>query len=745
MTRPPSFEDIFAVMSAASVGDLATRVALPESPQLDDTATKFAIALNILLDDLALRAADGDRELAARERIADRLRILAEAAHEFSATADHLDRLLDVVARRLGAAVGDLCSVRLLAEDGAWLRSADGVYHRDAELLALARAGGIAGPERVGEGMSGRVAATGKALTVSMSSAAELAALAEPRYRPFLERLGVTTALAVPFVCRGQVIGVANLLRNSPGHPYDEDDLRFVQSIADHAALAIGNARYYAAERSARDAAETATRALREAQARFARLSESGVIGILVAEMGGRITEANDALLHLIGYSRDELLSGKVTWRDLTPPEWREVDARAIEQLSATGISGLLEKEYIRKDGRRVPILLGSALLGRDTTESISFVLDITERKEAQQRAHLAAIVDSSDDAIVSETLEGMITSWNNGAERLFGYSANEAIGKPISLLIPPTREGEEVTNLATAARGEVRRFDTVRRRKDGRPIDVSVTISPIRDASGQVTGISKVARDVTDRKRAEEALARAKDWAESANRELEAFSYSVAHDLRAPLRGMNGFAQLLLDEYSDKLDAEGQDWLRRILLSARKMADLIDGLLSLARLTRSDLKPTRVDLSALAREEAAQLAAAEPERAVDVRIQPQLHAQVDARLARALLHNLLGNAWKFTGRSKDARIEVGAMEQGASPVFFVRDNGAGFDMAFAGKLFAAFQRLHGGNEFPGTGIGLATAQRIVLRHGGRIWAEGVVDAGATFYFTLPAATDARG
>jgi light-regulated signal transduction histidine kinase (bacteriophytochrome) len=223
------------------------------------------------------------------------------------------------------------------------------------------------------------------------------------------------------------------------------------------------------------------------------------------------------------------------------------------------------------------------------------------------------------------------------------------------------------------------------------------------------------------------------------ANRELEAFSYSVAHDLRAPLRGMNGFAQVLLDSYKDKLDAEAQDYLKEILLNARKMADLIDGLLSLARLTRSELQLERVNLSTIALAAAARLRGSDPERVIEIDVQHDLHADVDALLARAVFDNLLGNAWKFTSKLPAARIEVGTLEKEGVSALFVRDNGAGFDMAFAAKLFAPFQRLHTADEFPGTGIGLATVQRIVQRHGGRIWAEGSVDGGATFYFTFPA------
>jgi light-regulated signal transduction histidine kinase (bacteriophytochrome) len=311
-------------------------------------------------------------------------------------------------------------------------------------------------------------------------------------------------------------------------------------------------------------------------------------------------------------------------------------------------------------------------------------------------------------------------------------------IGAPISILVPPGRIGEEPAILDRLKRGErVEPFETVRRRKDGQNIDVSVTISPIHDSRGQVIGASKVARDISDRKRAEEALARAKEATDAANRELEAFSYSVAHDLRAPLRGIDGFSQALLEDYSDKLDEEGQRHLRWVRDSAQRMAQLIEGLLSLARISRGDLRRERVDLSDLARVTAARLKASEPERNVEFLIAEGLTATGDSRLLGIVLENLLANAWKFTRKQARARVEIDCDERDGIPVFFVRDNGAGFDMAFASKLFGVFQRLHTSEEFEGTGIGLATVQRIIRRHHGRIWAEGSVGGGATFYFTV--------
>lgn len=242
---------------------------------------------------------------------------------------------------------------------------------------------------------------------------------------------------------------------------------------------------------------------------------------------------------------------------------------------------------------------------------------------------------------------------------------------------------------------------------------------------------------EISERTRVEEALRHANAATEVANRELEAFSYSVAHDLRAPLRSIDGFSQALLEDCVDRLDADGKRYLQNVRESSQQMGNLIDDLLNLSRVTRSELRREQLDLSGLAHAVLAKLRDAQPDRRVDISIQEGLAANADPRLLDIVLTNLLSNAWKFTRKRAPARIEFAAKADGQAPVYFIRDNGAGFDEAYAGKLFGVFQRLHTAHEFEGTGIGLATVQRIVRRHGGRIWAEGKVDVGATFYFTL--------
>jgi len=261
----------------------------------------------------------------------------------------------------------------------------------------------------------------------------------------------------------------------------------------------------------------------------------------------------------------------------------------------------------------------------------------------------------------------------------------------------------------------------------------------PIHDASGAPRWLLGISHDITEQKQYVASLRAAKDAAEAANRELEAFSYSVAHDLRTPLRSIDGFSQALLEDYADALGPSGKSHLDRVRAAAQRMAGMIDALLMLSRVTRSELKRAPVDLAELFRSALATHQRLDPERRVEIVVGDHLHAVGDVQQLAIALDNLCGNAWKFTSKQPDARIELGSRTEGGARVFYVRDNGVGFDMRFANKLFGAFQRLHTEAEFPGTGIGLATVQRIVQRHGGRVWADSAIGRGTTFSFTLGA------
>lgn len=366
-----------------------------------------------------------------------------------------------------------------------------------------------------------------------------------------------------------------------------------------------------------------------------------------------------------------------------------------------------------------------------------------------QDRAKLAAIVESSEDAIIGKDLNGRVTSWNAGAERLFGYQAQEMIGQSITRIIPMEHRAEELNILSRLRAGErINLIETERNDKTGRPITVSLTVSPVRDSSGSIIGAAKIARDITALKRAHEDLRvlnakleqRVRERTcelEAANKELEAFSYSVSHDLRAPLRSIDGFSRILLEDYAAKLDDEGHGHLNRVRAATQRMAQLIDDLLNLSRVTRAQIRIEKVDLGAVAGAVAEELRQREPGRTVEFSAPEGVITEGDPHLLRVALENLLGNAWKFTCKEPHPRIEFGSMRADGRTDYFVRDNGAGFDARYAAKLFSAFQRLHSNTDFPGTGIGLATVQRIIHRHGGRVWAEGEVNKGATFYFNL--------
>ena len=354
----------------------------------------------------------------------------------------------------------------------------------------------------------------------------------------------------------------------------------------------------------------------------------------------------------------------------------------------------------------------------------------------------------SPDAILITRVSDGLITDANDGFVRLSGYTREEAVGKTtiaLDLWADPRGRRRMISALRTD--GGVRDLEFEFRVKSGAELRCLVAGADI-DVDGQ-PHVLTVVRDVTARTQAEDEIRRLNaeleqrvaartSELEAANRELESFAYSVSHDLRAPLRALDGFSKILLDDYGARLDDEGRSYLHRIRAADQHMGALIDALLELSRLNRGELSRTRLDLSALARDVAAELVAAAPERAIELAITDGLEATADRRLVRSLLTNLMGNAWKFSARHEAARIEIGAVDSGGERAFYVRDDGAGFDMAYAGKLFGAFQRLHSAGEFEGLGIGLATVQRIVSRHGGRAWAEGKLEKGATFYFTLP-------
>ena len=349
-------------------------------------------------------------------------------------------------------------------------------------------------------------------------------------------------------------------------------------------------------------------------------------------------------------------------------------------------------------------------------------------------------------DFVIVSNRDGRIVYVNPAVERFFGYKPDELLGNSVDILVPPQLHKKHEAHRAdfyAAPRRRSMGFDLDLRalRADGTefPAAISLGFSPA-DHGNLVIAIVQDLSELRKRDKSIQALherAARNAKLKEVNRELEAFSFSVSHDLRSPLRVVDGFSQVLLEDYAPQLDAYGKNCLTRIRTAAQRMGDLIDDLLKLARITTYELNAVEVDLSAMTHEIIETLKLATPEREVEYIVADGMKATCDPGLLRIVMENLVNNAVKFTAGRKPARVEVGFHESDGIKVFHVCDNGAGFDMAYSDKLFGTFQRMHNAKEFPGTGIGLATVQRIVTRHGGKVWAEAEIDKGATFYFTL--------
>jgi PAS domain S-box-containing protein len=631
---------------------------------------------------------------------------------------------------------------------------------------------------------------------------------------------------------------------------------------------------------------------------------------VATTDVQGTITYVNEKFCAISKYSRQELIgkNHRILNSGYHPKEF-------FQQMYRTIANGEVWRGEIcnrAKDGSLywvdttvVPFLVSDG----KPRQYMALRTDITDRKRAEEnRERLAAIVESSDDAIISKDLKGIITAWNRGAEKTFGYSANEVLGKPLPALFPLDRIDEESAILTRIRAGEsVEHFETVRVRKDGRRLNVSVTISPIRDSSGEIVGVSKITRDITEQKLAEDRLARqaeellrqsqelqrskqaleterlmlqsvldsmeeglvaadeqgkfilwnpaakkilglgeadvnSSDWTrhyglysedmvtlfpadqiplvramrgesshtemfvrnpgategtwievgggplkdnngklrggvvafrditqrkqdereirklneeleervaqrtaqlETANQELESFTYSVSHDLRAPLRHIGGFSRILMEDFGGALPEEARTHLQRIESGVQRLGLLVDELLNLARVGRHEIQMQATLLNPLIEEVVSLLQPECQGRMVQWKIAELPPVQCDPVLIKQVFQNLLANALKFTRPRAIAEIEIGCRERNGQLVIQVRDNGVGFDMKYNTKLFGVFQRLHRAEDFEGTGIGLATVQRIVHKHKGRVWAESEVDKGANFYFTLETAKSA--
>jgi PAS domain S-box-containing protein len=494
---------------------------------------------------------------------------------------------------------------------------------------------------------------------------------------------------------------------------------------------------------------------LLDSQARSAAILDNAPDTIVTMDHDGLIVEFNPAAERLFGYSRADVL-GKNLSETIIPPELRDAHRLGLARYLATGDGPVLDQridiQAMRADQTQLPVEMTIICLPVSGPPLFTgFIRDMTERERSQAtQRHLAAIVECTDDAIIGKTVDGIVTSWNPGAERLYGYTADEIIGQPISVIYPVDRMDEFATLQAGLRRGErLAQSETVRSTRDGRRIEVSISVSPLVDASGRVVGGASIDRDISERKRAEAAiLALNADLEqrvverttelEAAVTDMEAFSYSVSHDLRAPLRAVTGFSRILLQEHASELTPEGQSHLQTICTSGQHMGQLIDDLLAFSRLGRQLLRKQRVLPDDIVRGALAELTAEQEGRTVELVIGELLPCEADPALLRQVFVNLLANALKFTRQRPVAHIEVGSAQTDDQVLYFVKDDGTGFNMKYADKLFGVFQRLHKAEDYEGTGVGLAIVQRIIHRHDGKVWGEAVPDEGATFFFTLP-------
>lgn len=468
-----------------------------------------------------------------------------------------------------------------------------------------------------------------------------------------------------------------------------------------------------------------------------------------------KFQQVSGGALRNLGYSMSEI--SRLTPMDLNPLNRGQFESMIAPLRRAEVEQLVFETTHRRRDGSVYPC---EARLQLSVSESppvfLAIVQDLSERHRAaeslrQSEKRFHATFEQAAVGIAHVALNGRYLEVNRRLCDILGYSSQTITTlRHVELTHVDDLELDS-EQIPALMRGEIQTFASEKRyrKADGDYVWVRVTVSLAFGDRGEPDYFIFVVEDISERKRFEKQVRLLNEQLEqrvlertgelsAVNRELEAFSYSVSHDLRAPLRSIDGFSQALVEDYGDKLDVAGKTLLERVRSASQRMAQLIDDLLNLSRITRAEMNRSDVDLSALVREEVAQARSRHPDLNAEFVIEPGIHVHGDRGLLRIAICNLLGNAIKFTGKVAHPRIEFGSTEVEGGRAMYIRDNGAGFDMAYASKLFGAFQRLHSATEFEGTGIGLVTVQRIIHRHGGRVWADGAIDQGATFYFKLP-------
>ncbi len=506
---------------------------------------------------------------------------------------------------------------------------------------------------------------------------------------------------------------------------------------------------------------KNAEEALRRSEARKAAVLETALDAIVSVDQQGKVIEWNPAAERIFGYSR-ELALGRDMSELIIPASNHELHRKGLARFLQTGRGRLLghriEVMAMRANGAEFPVELTiTKIPGDGPLVFTSFIRDITERRRTEEalrksEERFRLLVEGVEDyAIYMLDTHGRITTWNAGAERIEGYRAQEIIGRRFHRFYTPEDVERKKPDQALAVATAEGRFHDERWqvRKDGTHYWASFVITALRDDKGKLTGFSTIARDITKRKHTEDEIHRLNAELErrvqertselqAAYHEMEAFSYSISHDLRAPLIHIAGFAEMLKSDLGSRLDDKSRRHLETICESTENMGRMIADLLTFSRIGRAEMHKVRFNLGDTVKDVRRDLQAQTASRKITWIVPDLPEVYGDPFLLRQALFNLLSNAVKFTRQRPEARIEIAVETTEKEHIFAVRDNGAGFDMKYVAKLFGVFQRLHPVSEFEGTGIGLANVRRIIQRHGGRTWAEGSVDGGATFFFSLP-------
>jgi PAS domain S-box-containing protein len=477
---------------------------------------------------------------------------------------------------------------------------------------------------------------------------------------------------------------------------------------------------------------------LQQREAELRDFVEQAAVAMHWVSGDGIILWANAFEMDLLGYSREEYIGHSIAEFHVDQPVIQDILKRLTNDERLKGCEARLRC----KDGSIRHVAIHSSVYRREGKfiHTRCVTLDITEQKAATElKHHLAAIVESSDDAIISKDLNGIIRSWNRGAERLFGYTGDEIIGKHVLTLAAPDRIDEIPNILNRLKQGErIDHYHTKRRTKDGRILTVSLTVSPIRDAWGVVIGASKVARDITERESQEQRLREANEALVRSNTDLQQFAYSASHDLQEPLRMVATYSELLKKEYGGRLGPEADEYLRYTLQGALRMEQLLKDLRAYTLVTTEGQEPTGdLDATAVLERTIANLEGVIRESGAVIVHTALPCIWIHEFQLEQLFLNLIGNAIHYHG-SEPPHIEVAAGLLGREWVFSIQDNGIGIDPRYKEQVFEIFKRLHTASEYPGTGMGLAICKRIAARAGGRIWVESELGRGSTFYFTIP-------